>query len=660
MTSIVGLAIGVGGCARPRPADQIGIVSVDGSARTARGPASSGPSSPKRSGAWHIDNPRPQSTTLTGIWASSPTDLYAVGDGVILHGDGSGRWTIRARGQELSGLSAIWGSSATDIYAVGSAGILHSTDGGVRWVASTTDSENGSAGFASVWGSSADDIYVTGLSTVHSTDRGATWKDVPRATNVGRFNRVFGRSAKDVWLVGQEHSARPYSPALILHSSDNGRTWQTQRRDTTFTTGISTFFANDKVALAVPALTDERLLRSTNGGRTWQSIPTTGLGEHKPSVIAGAGTQIYLATSSGRVLESVDAGRSWGPAAGDTGLSPRQIGEDPMIEDLAVVGDSIYAVGFAGVILRSRAGAPWVVEAGSLLDKDLEAVWGTSSKNVYAAGADGVIVRSTDEGETWRDLSPARKSGSHAAPRYAGIWGSGPSDIYIVGDSDLSRALIVHSADGTKFVEQSAPSGVEELVAVWGSDADHVYAASLHEVLRTTDRGSSWQSVWKNAGARLTGLTGGGGSVWATGWDAQSKRDAVLVESTDGGASWHDTSGKPSMPLEGIWSTKGGVLVGAGYGPRIHRSTDRGATWSEQPIRFDGYMEAVAGATTDDTGELFAAGFNGALFHSRDLGKSWEAIDTGLDWTQALHAVWVSPEGDVFVVGDAGIVLHRR
>jgi photosystem II stability/assembly factor-like uncharacterized protein len=593
------------------------------------------------------------------MWAASPTELYAVGDGVVLHGDGSGHWTIRARGKEVAGMSAIWGSSATDVYAVGNAGILHSTDGGVRWIASTQAGDEALAGYASIWGSSADDIYVTGFSTVHSTDRGKTWMNVPRATSTGRFTHVFGRSAKDVWLVGQEHSARPFSPALILHSSDNGKTWQTQRRDTSLTTGIEAFFANDKVAIALPGPTDETLLRSTNAGRTWQSI-TTGLGDQKPAVINGSGSDIFLATSSGKVLKTGDAGKSWALAAGETGLTLRQIGEAAMIEDLCVVGDSLYAVGFGGVVLRSRAGAPWVVEAGSLLDKDLNAVWGTSSKNVYAAGDDGTIVRSSDEGETWRDVAPPHKPGAQFGARYTSMWGSGPSDIYVVGDTDLSHALILHSANGTTFLEQAAPSGVGELVAVWGSDAEHVYAAGLHEILRTTDHGASWQSVWKDPGARLTRLTGGGGSIAATGWSGASKQDALLVESTDGGALWHAASGKPSMPLHGIWKTKRGALLGTAYGPKIHRSVDNGVTWSTEPIAFDGHMNTIGGSTTDDTGEVFAAGFNGALFSSKDDGKVWEKIDTKLDWTQALHAIWVSPEGEVFVVGDAGIVLHRR
>src|SRR5262249_24974806 len=59
---------------------------------------------------------------LTAIWGSSSSDVYAVGDGVILRSqDGGKKWTdVTPSGPKVS-LTAVWGAGS-DIYAVGEGG----------------------------------------------------------------------------------------------------------------------------------------------------------------------------------------------------------------------------------------------------------------------------------------------------------------------------------------------------------------------------------------------------------------------------------------------------------------------------------------------------------------------------------------------------------
>src|SRR5439155_21271708 len=62
----------------------------------------------------------------TGVWASSPDDVYVVGTG-ILHWDGS-RWSTA---MPDFAFADVWGSGPNDVYAVGS-GVLAHWDG-ARW-----------------------------------------------------------------------------------------------------------------------------------------------------------------------------------------------------------------------------------------------------------------------------------------------------------------------------------------------------------------------------------------------------------------------------------------------------------------------------------------------------------------------------------------------
>lgn len=62
---------------------------------------------------------------LFHVWGASGTDVYAVGDGTILHYDGAAWTEVQTLAQQLTG---VWGSSPADVFAVGESGtIMHGT-----------------------------------------------------------------------------------------------------------------------------------------------------------------------------------------------------------------------------------------------------------------------------------------------------------------------------------------------------------------------------------------------------------------------------------------------------------------------------------------------------------------------------------------------------
>ena len=63
-------------------------------------------------------------TNLWGVWGTSGSDVWAVGD-VIIHYNGT-RWSVPLTAPGT--LVAVWGSSFTDVWAVGFDGlIMHGT-----------------------------------------------------------------------------------------------------------------------------------------------------------------------------------------------------------------------------------------------------------------------------------------------------------------------------------------------------------------------------------------------------------------------------------------------------------------------------------------------------------------------------------------------------
>src|SRR5207245_237473 len=68
---------------------------------------------------WCWSSPLPSGAVLRGVWAVSPTDVWAVGDGsTALHFDGT---TWRAVTVPAMAFGQMWGSGSNDIWAAGGA-----------------------------------------------------------------------------------------------------------------------------------------------------------------------------------------------------------------------------------------------------------------------------------------------------------------------------------------------------------------------------------------------------------------------------------------------------------------------------------------------------------------------------------------------------------
>lgn len=148
------------------------------------------------------------SEVYSGVWGSSASDIYLVGNdggaGIVRHYNGS-TWT-KVHTVANNPLLAVWGSSASDVYAIGAPDtatpLAHYT---TTWMNVTTTA-NGSA----LWGSGPDDIFAAGASGIYHYN-GTTWDD--RASNNMVINAIHGSARNNVIAVGPNGSiwrlARP-------------------------------------------------------------------------------------------------------------------------------------------------------------------------------------------------------------------------------------------------------------------------------------------------------------------------------------------------------------------------------------------------------------------------------------------------------------------
>jgi hypothetical protein len=297
----------------------------------------------------------------------------------------------------------------------------------------------------------------------------------------------------------------------------------------------------------------------------------------------------------------------------------------PVLSIWGPSASEVFAVGNRK-ILRYTGGA-WVSDGGYY--QRFEDVWGTSASDVYAVG-DGTIVHWN--GTEWRRVPTGHlcstfedEYGSYeVCPRFYGVWGSGPADVWVVGWTAGAMVdgfegpwgLIVHY-DGNEWSAQTeVPLW---LSAVWGSAANDVWAVGFGNFYHYD------------------------GTVWEYRRGVASSDEVWGLSSTNVYAPyWDFNRGNPY--------SEAGVL---------HYD---GSTWSAMPgLPSDSYYRyhKVWGTAPDN---LFVAGYKSVNGHETGIimhwdGSTWAEMNAG---SRSVGALWGFGTNDVLASLDDEIVRGTR
>jgi photosystem II stability/assembly factor-like uncharacterized protein len=333
--------------------------------------------------------PSSPGTLYVGVTAQG-TDL----GGVFASADGGASWLRRDQG--LSGLDARAlaappGTPGLLWAGLSGQGLFRSANGGRRWARVVLP---GSSPLVNgiplvdleIAPSASSTLYALALSWLwRSTDAGASWT---------------------------EAFAPPTGPRLELlrvDPADPFRLW-------------------GSVGTGPLGNLPAQLLRSDDGGETWENAPTPNLGcelfdlafaPSSPSTLYVAGALADTSTckiTRATVFRSTDDGASWTAAdAGLTAPSVTLLAVDPLDPRLvyAGTGGDLYFKG-DGVWKSADGGASWARAGGELKGRSITALAVSPVAGVLWAAADGAVFRSGDGGGTWSD----RTDGLQAATVY--------------------------------------------------------------------------------------------------------------------------------------------------------------------------------------------------------------------------------------------------
>ena len=286
------------------------------------------------------------------------------------------------------------------------------------------------------------------------------------------------------------------------------------------------------------------------------------------------------------------------PALLDAEMMPRA--GRSMLLDAVRTHSGYFAVGERGHVLVSEDGQSWK-QAAVPTRATLTSI-ATADGMLWAAGHDGVIVHSTDGGQTW-------------VRRRAAPWSYD----------------IVDPSEGVPVLD------------LLFTDASHGFAIGAYSLmLVTSDGGVTWtaRSVLGDSAADPAPVeeapTADDGDDWTF-----DESDLALDAESD-------------PHLNAMARTGSGALVIAGERGTFLRSRDNGETWESRRLPYEGSMFGVL-AWDDD--HILVFGLRGNVYESRNLGDSWTRVETGVG--TSLMGGSALPGGGAILVGANGVVLHR-
>ncbi len=238
-------------------------------------------------------------------------------------------------------------------------------------------------------------------------------------------------------------------------------------------------------------------------------------------------------------------------------------------------------------------------------------------------------------------------------------------------------------------VESSGRS--EPVMAIWGSSATDVWAASAHGVVHSHGDGG-WVTMHEDVNANFRALFGAAGAVFVGGTACSGGicQGGVVERTSDDGATWSTQSlgaGVMSFSAAGnsVYAESGDIYVstdgfatstmvpggfatsygifadgGALYdfgglrGSQIRRTTDGGQTWTTVYSGYSGSKSGYINALTRGDKSLFALA--NACSVPACVGALFVSLD-GVTWTQAsrpqdyVTGVWAASDSEIFVGG---------
>ncbi|HEX2869008.1 MAG TPA: YCF48-related protein [Ignavibacteriales bacterium] len=472
-----------------------------------------------------------------------------------------------------------------------------------------------------------------------TTDGGKSW-DVKHHIGNTSYNlesvhfvdRNNGWAAGGIWFTEKN---------VLLKTTDAGDSW-TEVSVNTKLPLLSVYFVDSDTGIVVGE--DGIVLRTTDGGKNWDTkkmdvyisqdrgrdlfldifrLYRVTFTDKNNGWVIGAGyygDQIYRTT---------DCGKSW---KWTDSIAEKRIWSS--LYDVSFVGKkNVFMVGDQGVFIKSSdGGLSWKYQNlsekyknekyqyfYSLSFKDSLTGWIVGGNGTINDSWGGHILKTTDGGENWTEINPDTSYGQLLRVRFFD-----KNNGFIMGQS----GLLFKTTDAGQSWN---PLRKEAITIRSVSFADENIGWAVGDsglIMNTTDGGSTWVKQYYDRDRRFYSVHAidknnawvAGGMLYRAGEPDPAPKPPVLY-TTDGGQHWLSKEGD-FLSGAFFYVTFQNDSLGWLSGKVLLKTTDKGQTWKKIPFDFKSVLNKVQ-FINDSTGWLSYSTGN-TLLKTRDKGVTWK------------------------------------
>jgi photosystem II stability/assembly factor-like uncharacterized protein len=647
---------------------------------------------------WHWERaeaglPRQAVVLALAVDPSDPTRLWAgyyAPGGLATSHDGGKTWTIGAEGLGDNPVFDLLPFPDSHLWAATRDGLLESVDGGASWKPAAGDLPP-----ATVFALAAD---ASGRLYAGLDGAGLYAREPGEGRWVSLTNDEPLTTAAVLSLAVSSDGTQLYAGTAgrgLFSSHDAGHTW-TAAFPGDYVPNMALNLSHPTTAVA--SLRD-RLVRTRDGGESWDVLPVPWARDEVVSLLWPADDVLWAGSGQGQVYRSQDEGDTWVMVGNGV---PTQGG----VLALATTGDRLLAGTWTGVYATDDDGQSWTYLSPSLGTPDANTLL-TADVGLLLGTRTGLFRWQPDVGR-WTQV-PAQYSQGAKYPQDAQYsqgmeypqgaqysqgrdFPSGgvtalavaPSDRRVVYAGAAASGLYRSDDGGASWAR--VPSDLEvgiRALAVDPENADHVYIlAAWERMYESTDAGQSWQARWAGLDVTTEAISLALDPLHPA--TLYLGADTGLYRSRYGGEDWRPV-GRPldeqtvltlqvrrsaerlrrspqdevaaTRPALGADEESSVLYIGATRG--AYRSYDGGDTVEPWGHGLEGASVTAFLFDPNDSRKVYAATAYAGLCQSLDAGEIWQPIGPPELADEVVEAMAWGPAGELFVASAGGVWVGR-
>lgn len=424
------------------------------------------------------------------------------------------------------------------------------------------------------------------------------------------------------------------SEGVLFRSIDDGQTWN--HVDTTTHARLVDSAVDPRLGVLTVVGGRGTILHSDATLSSFTRVSVNTLHNFRAIAIGADGKQLAIG-DAGIAYLSQDSGQSFHAEKTGSTSALSQIIALPKRARFIIGGDQ------GKLLLRDEPGA-WrsIATAATGLISALSIL---PDGSLLAGTQDGLLMRSSDDGETWEETSKTRSS----AP-IIGFKGNSNASIWLARTQ--SPALFLSSNKGKQF-QPLRPEPPQELIEmVWIPGRGFLGVGVDGVTFRADGTGKRWipESGPKLDGPLAMAILPTTHTLLVVG------RSGLIARSTDGGKQYQIVHPGLGGPLRSFAdnSPEGGLVV-VGRNATVLRSKDEGETWERVPIDIDPTIDLTSIVVDQKTSALLTGGTRGTLLRSIDCARTWTPIHATHENVEFLLA---SEQAGMFALVNKSAILR--